>query len=302
MIRWLQSYPYFFKEALLGMRENGGVAALTIATTAVSLVFLGALWVVQLNVSALVDSWREKFQIEVFFKDTSSAGQRGAVKKMILKGEAVERAEERTSAQAMKSFRRDLGANADILDGLGDAFLPASLRITLRPASRNMANIESLVAQVRVMPGVERLRNDLAWLRKLEGAIRFLNLAAWTLSILLGLGVLFIIANTIRLTLFARKEDIAIMHLVGATDGFIKTPYVTEGVLCGVLGGAAAFLVLWLVHNVVLLPMISGYLSGDFTIQAGGWPLVFLLVGSGAVLGFLGSAVTVGHYLRKQRE
>ncbi len=302
MIRWLQSYPYFFKEALLDMRENGGVAALTIATTAVSLVFLGALWVVQLNVSALVDSWREKFQIEVFFKDTSSTGQREAVKKMILKGEAVERAEERTSAQAMKSFRRDLGANADILDGLGDAFLPASLRITLRPASRNMANIESLVAQVRVMPGVERLRNDLAWLRKLEGAIRLLNLAAWTLSILLGLGVLFIIANTIRLTLFARKEDIAIMHLVGATDGFIKTPYVTEGVLCGVLGGAVASLVLWLVHNVILLPMISGYMSGDFTIQAGGWPLGFLLVGSGAVLGFLGSAVTVGHYLRKQRE
>ncbi|MFC1491652.1 cell division protein FtsX, partial [Nitrospinota bacterium] len=174
--------------------------------------------------------------------------------------------------------------------------------VILKPASRNMANIESLMAQLRVMPGIERLRNDLVWLRRLEGAIQLLKLAVWTLSILLGLGVLFIIANTIRLTLFARKDDIAIMHLVGATDGFIITPYVTEGVLCGACGGGFAYFVLLLVYHAFFLPMLSNYLDGHILILSGGWSLGVLLVGTGAGLGFLGSTVTVGHYLRIQRE
>lgn len=301
MTRWFQSFPYFLKEALRDMRENRAVAALTVMTTTISLILLGALWIVQVNVSYLIENWRERFQVEIFFEEDTAPAQKAAIRALLTKHEAVERITERSASEALDNFRAQLGPNADVLDGLGKEVLPPSMQVILRPGSRTTTNIELLMSKVRIMPGVERLRNDLVWLRRLEGAIWLLHLAVWTVSVLLGLGVLFIIANTIRLTLFARRDDIAIMHLVGATDGFIRTPYVTEGVLCGALGGAMAYAVLLLVYHAIFLPMLSGFSGVDISIQPGGWPLGFILLGTGAGLGFLGSSFTVSHYLRKQR-
>jgi cell division transport system permease protein len=221
---------------------------------------------------------------------------------VILRSKAVERIAERSAVQALESFRIQLGPDADVLNGLGLSILPFSYRVILRSGWRTVANIESLTAQVRVMAGVERLRNDLVWLRRLDGVIHLLRLAVWTVSVLLGLGVLFIIANTIRMTLYARRDDIAVMHIVGATDGFIRTPFMTEGVLCGLFGGVFAYLVLLLVYHAFFLPMLSTYTDGSLLVQPVGWPLGLLLVGTGAGLGLAGSAITVSHYLRRQRE
>jgi len=300
--RWSQSFPYFFKEALLHMRESRAVAALTVLTTTIGLIFLGALWIVHVNVAHLTENWRERFQIEVYFKDSATSAQKEAVRKVILRSKAVERIAERSAVQALESFRNQLRPDADVLNGLGLSILPFSYRVILRSGWRTVANIESLTAQVRVMAGVERLRNDLVWLRRLDGVIHLLRLAVWTVSVLLGLGVLFIIANTIRMTLYARRDDIAVMHIVGATDGFIRTPFMTEGVLCGLFGGVFAYLALLLVYHAFFLPMLSTYTDGSLLIQPVGWPLSLLLVGTGAGLGLAGSAITVSHYLRRQRE
>ncbi|MEE9275308.1 MAG: FtsX-like permease family protein, partial [bacterium] len=154
---------------------------------------------------------------------------------------------------------------------------------------------------VRLMPGVERTRNDLLWLRRLENAIRLAGFAALTFSIILGLGVVFIIGNTIRLTLFARREEISIMHLVGASDLFIRTPYVNEGVLCGALGGLIAHLVLAAVFHGFFLPLVNRYSGEDFVILSGGWRLGLALTGIGAALGFVGSWLSVRHFLRERR-
>lgn len=302
MIRWIQTFPYFFKEALLGMRENRAISVLTVITTTISLVFLGALWIVQVNVSSLIAGWLEKFQVTVFLEDSISAGQKERVRNLIARTAAVDRVEEVTSRQALEEFRVQLGDNADVLNGLEETVLPSSFRVFLKPDRRNLEVIESLMEIVRGMPGVEQVRNDLVWLRRLEGAIHLLRLSVWTLSSLLGLGILFIIANTIRLTLFARKDDISVMHLVGATDGFIKTPYVTEGVLCGVFGGGFAYLVLWAVYYGLFEPALMGYSHKEILVRPEGWSLGIVLIGTGALLGLLGSSVTVGHYLREQRE
>ncbi|MEE9240534.1 MAG: ABC transporter permease [bacterium] len=303
MIRWLQTFPYFFKEALIDMRENRAVSTLTVVTTTISLTFLGALWIVQVNVSHLISNWLERFQVAVFLRDDVSAEQKNAVRKILAGAEAVGSVRELTSAQALAEFRRQLGKDADVLGGLEKMVLPFSFRVFLKPGWRNLDNIESLMTKVRGMPGVEQVRNDLVWLRRLEGAIQLLRLGVWTLSSLLGLGVLFIIANTIRLTLFARKDDISVMHLVGATDGFIKTPYVTEGVLCGSFGGGFAYIVLWLVYHGLFQPVLASYSGGgDILVPPEGWSLGIFLVAVGALLGLLGSSITVGRYLREQRD
>ncbi|MEK6711975.1 MAG: ABC transporter permease, partial [Nitrospinota bacterium] len=233
MVRWLQSFPYFLREALKDLRENSGGASIALATTTISLIFLGALWIVQLNVSSLVESWRERFQLTIFLSSRATPQEQEALRKAVTASPGVERVEEVSSEAALREMRGWLGQDADLVQGLDGEFLPPSLRVIFRPDQRDLAHVERLMSQVRTMAGVERTRNDLLWLRRLEGVIRLVTLAVWTLSFLLGLGVVFIIGNTIRLTLFARRDDIAIMHLGGATDLFIKTPYVTEGMLCG---------------------------------------------------------------------
>lgn len=301
MIRWLQSFPYFLREALKDLRENSGGAAIALGTTTISLIFLGALWIVQLNVSSLVESWRERFQLTIFLGVQATAEQREELRKTVLAAAGVERIEEVNSEEALREMRDWLGQDADLLRGLDGAFLPPSFRVIFRPRQRDLTHVERLMAQVRTMAGVERTRNDILWLRRLEGVIRLVTLAVWTLSFLLSLGVVFIIGNTIRLTLFARREDISIMHLVGATDLFIKTPYVAEGVMCGAAGGLLAFGVLWGVFHGLFQPIAGSMTGADFAIHAGGWRLALGLAGAGAALGFIGSAVSVRHFLRGSR-
>ncbi len=302
MFRWLQTFPYFFKEALIEMREIRAFSVLAVATTTISLIFLGALWILQINVSHLISNWLERFQVAVFLRNDISPEQKNAVRKIIAGAEAVSEVKEITSTQALEEFRAQLGRDADVLKGLEKTILPSSFRVFLKPGQRSLENIELLMERVRGMPGVEQVRNDLIWLRRLEGAIQLLRLVVWTLSSLLGLGVLFIIANTIRLTLFARKDDISVMHLVGATDGFIKTPYVTEGVLCGAFGGCFAYVVLWAVYHGVFAPALAGYSGGSILVQPEGWSLGIFLIGVGSLLGLVGSSITVGRYLRGQRD
>ncbi|MBI3128828.1 MAG: ABC transporter permease [Candidatus Tectomicrobia bacterium] len=301
MIRWLQSFPYFLREAFKDLRENAGGAAIALGTTTISLILLGALWIVQLNVAGLVDAWRERFQLTIFLGGQSTPEQRGALRKTVLAAPGVERIEEVNPEEAFREMQGWLGQDADLLRGLDRSFLPPSYRVIFRPGRRDLAHVERLMAQVRTMPGVERTRNDILWLRRLEGLIRIVTVAVWTLTFLLGLGVVFIIGNTIRLTLFARREDIAIMHLVGATDLFIKTPYVTEGALCGAAGGLLAFGVLWGVFHGLFQPIAGGATGADFAVHAGGWRLALGLVGSGMALGLIGSFVSVRHFLRGSR-
>ena len=298
MIRWFRSFPYFLRESLAGIRESGGVAVIAVATATISLVILGALWVVQVNLSALIENWRERFQLTFFLEKEISTAKKAAIRKTVLGDDNVERIEEITSDQALAEFRGRLGANADLLDGFEDSFLPSSFRVILKPERRDMAHIEALLSQVRILPGIDRVRNDLVWLRRLEGAIGLVRLSVLTISALLGLGVVFIVANTIRLTLFARRDDIAIMHLVGATDFFIKTPCLIEGVLCGFLGGALASLALWGIFHGLFVPVAGRFAGEGIPLASGGWNIGMGLILTGGALGYLGSTFSVKHFLR----
>ena len=126
MFRWLQTFPYFFKEALIDMRENRAVSVLAVATTTISLIFLGALWILQINVSHLISNWLERFQVAVFLRNDISPEQKNAVRKIIAGAEAVSEVKEITSTQALEEFRAQLGRDADVLKGLEKTILPSS--------------------------------------------------------------------------------------------------------------------------------------------------------------------------------
>ncbi|MFQ5894394.1 MAG: permease-like cell division protein FtsX [Nitrospinota bacterium] len=297
-MRWLRSLPFFLGQALAGMRQNPGVSALAVGTTAVALLILGAFWLVLVNLSGLVEGWGERFQVAVYLRDDAGAKERRAVERMIRREPLVGRLRYISKKEALREFRKRLGEDSAILEGLVKNPLPASYRARFRDGADRGERMAALARRLAAAPGVERVVYDRQWLRKLEDAIGLIRLAAGVLSAVFGLGVVFIISNTIRLTLYARQEEIAIMHLVGATEGFIRTPFVLEGMIHGALGALVALAGAAGGYYLLLLPGVELVLGGAVELRFFGRELALGMVGGGALLGALGSFLSLGRFLR----
>jgi cell division transport system permease protein len=197
--------------------------------------------------------------------------------------------------QALNEFRRQFPAEDYLLDGLGDNPLPASLVIGLAPAYRSSAYVKQWAEHLKNFPGVAHVQYSREWLDNVSTLLSYLELAAAAVGIVLSVASVTIIANTIRLTLYARRDEIEIMRLIGATGAFIKVPYVIEGALLGMLGAVLSIgllkgmLALVQLHLGTPGPVLGvqaslGFLP--FAVSAG-------IVGGGLALGCIGSLVSL---------
>jgi len=151
--------------------------------------------------------------------------------------------------EALEEFKQQLGSDVDLLEVLEENPLPASLRLRLQEDARTSEKLELLAAWIREMPSVEEVRYGDLWVQRLERYVQVFLLLDLIVGIVVAISALFVISNTVRLTVLARQRTIEIMRLVGATDWFIRTPFVVEGALQGAMAGAIAMSVLWTVHH-----------------------------------------------------
>jgi cell division transport system permease protein len=190
--------------------------------------------------------------------------------------------------QALERAKRDLGEFQDVFEG---NFLPGSLDIRLREGHRDPATVRRIADTLQTLEFVDDVRYGEEWVDKLY---RIRNIAA-AAGAVLGLAfagvAVIIIGATIRMAVLARSREIAIMRLVGATDSFIRRPFLIEGFFKGVLGGTLALLGTWLASTLI----------SEAFIQTEFFPASVALLGilGGAVIGILGSALSVGRHLRK---
>ena len=187
---------------------------------------------------------------------------------------------------------------AGILEGLKDNPLPASLEVKLRPQFGRAGNIEDLSGRLERLPGVDEVHYGRRWVAKLKIFVEVIKLVGITVGGLLLFATIFVISNTIKLTFYSRQEELEIMRLVGATDFFIKTPFLIEGLLHGLGGallaaGGLSLLMLFLFSHLDL-PLRLAILPGSLTpVQ-----IVTGFLGLGLILGALGSTVSLRRFLR----
>jgi cell division transport system permease protein len=268
------------------------VNAVSVGTIAVSLFVLGAFLAVAGALAGLVTRWTETVQVIVYLEDGLERRVRESLENRLRDDPAVASLLHVSRELALQRFRtmfRDLGS---LPEDLGENPFPASLEVTLRPERQSPAEVERLAKAFGGVPGVREIQYDLLWIERLSTGVRLVRAVGAFLGGVLVLAAVFTISNVIRLTIYAREDELDIMRLVGATRAYVKGPFVTEGVIQGGLGGLVAALLLWTAHSWLartlatsdLLPHASLALSPSIGV---------VLVALGMVVGLAGSLISL---------
>lgn len=300
VVNVFESPLYMVRRALRNMRQSPMLCAAAVGTMTVSLLLVAFFALIVLNVQRLTTEWSREIQVLVYLDQVPEERQLQSWIGDLRQRPEVEGVTFVSRREAFERFRQRLQQDADLLDGLDPEFLPASLEISLVEEHRSQAGVEALVGALKKNPDFGDLRYGQDWLERFESFLRLLKVAGAFLGAFLLFAALFIVANTIKLTLYARRDELEVMALVGATPLFIKAPFLLEGALQGALGGALALGSAYLVFHLSLQEGLQAILltSGlaGITFLPLSWQL--LLLAAGVFLGTFGSLLALRRLVR----
>jgi cell division transport system permease protein len=242
---FFRALGYFFQEALTSLWRSRLMNALSVGTIAVSLFVLGAFLAVANSLNEVVTRWTQKVQVVFFLEDGIEDRVRESLQNRLKDDPAVESQVLVSRAEALDRFRALFRDMRSLPEDLGENPFPASLEVTLKAGHQSPAEVERLVSTFEKVPGVREAQYDLLWIDRLATGVRLVRGAGAFLGGILVLAGIFTISNVIRLTVYAREDELDIMRLVGATQAYVKGPFVAEGMIQGGLGGLLAVLLLW---------------------------------------------------------
>lgn len=238
---------YLFRQAMAGLRANRMVQVIGIGTMTVSLLIFGFFLLLFANLNTWVRGWGDSLFASVYIRNDAGEAAKGQVEALIASFEGAECVRTVSSDEGMQLLKRALGDQREILDRLPDPnALPTALDVVFRAAEVDGTDLLEFKRRVEALPGVDEVVLSEDWRGRAHGVLDVLRVGGGVLGGLLGVGVLFIVVNTIKLTIYSRREEIEILKLVGATDWFVKTPFLLEGLTQGILSGAAALGILYL--------------------------------------------------------
>ena len=287
---------YFVKETYKSIRRNGFMSFASISTVAVSLLVLGMFLMIFLNTNNLAQYLESQVQVSVYMQDSATAKELASVKDKLTKMPGVVKVTQVSKQQALERFKKRLGDQQQLLSSLGkENPFPNSFEIQVDSPER----IKVLIPQIGELPKVETAKFGQEVVEHLFQLTKILRFGGIILVVFLAMATLFIISNTIRLTVFARRKEVIIMKYVGATDWFIRWPFLLEGMTLGFCGAVVASLFINSIYS-GLLERIHATLA--FLPLLPTYPLllyvdVFLLV-AGTGIGALGSYISLRKFLQ----
>lgn len=287
---------YFFMEAIKSIRRNGLMSIASISTVAVALLVLSMFLVMVLNVNHMTETIESQVQISVYMEDTATQEQLEATNKKIAALQGVTKVTFINKKQALDEFRKRLGEQQTLLESLGETNpLPNSFDVHVDKPE----NLKLVAAHINTLDLVESTRFGQETIEPLFKFTYIVRVAGVVLIVFLTFATLFIIANTIRLTVFARRKEVSIMKYVGATDSFIRWPFVIEGMLLGLFGAILSCILVNIVYSISVTQI---HASLAFLPILPKQPLMTIItcvtVVLGMVIGAAGSCISLKKFLR----
>ncbi len=288
---------FFISDAIAAIRGNLATTILTSVTLAFSLAICCFFFIVFINLGSFFSSWGNDAYAIAYIDDSNSTSDIKGLQKQLLRIKGVKGASYVSKAAAMHELKEGLKGHSGVLEGMDKGILPASFAISLRGRSMEPDEILKVIKRIKSLPWVEELQYSQEWARKFYGIFRFFELTALIIGAVLGAAAVFVITNTIRLTVYARREEIEVLRLVGASDTFISLPFLIEGLIEGAMGGVLASI---LVFAVLLLLRynVPDYLAFILDIPVSVLVIFVLTTLIGTLIGAVGSIISTGRFLK----
>jgi cell division transport system permease protein len=292
---WFDHHLYSFMASLGRLARRPWSTVLTVGVMAVALALPLGLWLVLGNVARLSGDVQRAREITVFLKPAIGVAQAQALAARLRARDDIGGVTVRTPQQGLADLRANgLG---EAIDAAGENPLPYVLVVT--PAGDETL----LAAGLAQLPEAELVQHDTQWRERLDGWLRFGGRVAWVLAFLLGLGALLVVGNTVRLDIQSRREEIGVLQLLGATDGFIRRPFLYLGAWYGIAAGAIALALLAGAGHALREPLadLAASYGSHFELTGFTPPLALAVLAGALALGWLGASFVTGHYLRQTR-
>lgn len=289
-------FLYFLREGVKSIFLHGFMSFAAVSVILACLIIIGSFMLLTMNVSMIIAEAETSTEMVAFVDDSLSLPEARSIGSKINKIENVSKSEFVSSEQAFEEYARELGEDSYLLEGLeGEKVLRHRYRVYIEDVSLTSATAE----RIRKIPGIVKVNASLEISQSIMNMKKVVSAVTYILAaILVGVSV-FIISNTVKLTTFDRREEIAIMKMVGAANAFIRWPFVFEGFILGTFGGALAFVGQWAIYEYAVRK-ISDALSIinliDFHNIA--VPMLILFILAGFLVGIGGSVLTIRKFMR----
>ena len=283
--------PHSLREALLGFRRAPLLTGVAIAMITLSLLVVGLFGITAHNIRVVLDRVESRVEIVAYLRDDATPEAVNELRSAIAERPEVRRVLYISRDQALEIARRELGEVQSLFAGLDTNPLPASLEVQLRPGQRSPEAVRTIAERFEAYTIVEDVRYGSEWLDKVFLLRKVAGAAAVVLGTAFAAVAALIIGAAVRMAIFARREEISIMRQVGATDGFIRRPFLLEGLITGTAGALIALVGTYMVHRVLSRTVFELAWLPDLWIVGG--------IAAGAFLGVLASSVSVRRHLRE---
>lgn len=281
------------------LKSNKQVSLVTIATIAIAFSILGLFLIIFVNLNVFLFTWSKEVQLIVYLDDSVSAKERQVIEKTLSRNPDVESISYISREMAWESFKNTFSARTDFLKTLEFNPLPASYNLQFKQSSERVEKIRKFAEETRKLKGVESIEYGEKWIARFENFMIFLRVFLLAIGGFLSLGLIFIVANTIKLSVYSRQDEIELMLMVGATHGYIKTPFLLEGLTQGFSGALISIVVIKLIHLQMKLQFQDTIESivrgGDFLFISSTY--VFIMFAASMFVGLLGSYVSIHQFL-----
>ena len=289
----------FFKRAIDDIIKNRFLNLVTIITISLSILIASAFILFFVNTGDVINSWKRGLRIMAYLKPGISDSELEVIKKKIRSLDDVDTLRFISKQEALSRLKTQMKNQASLFANLTRNPLPDSFEIRMTAAIESWQKIDALANRIESMPQIDEVEYGQRWVGRFAHIISLFRLAGYAMGTLFFMATIFIVANTIRLVIYTRREEVEIMRLVGATDNFIKVPFYFEGLIQGALGAVIGLAMLYIAFIFVSSNIEKGFFPGLFRFHflSPGMLLGILLVSM--LVGWLGCFISLKQFLKQ---
>lgn len=288
----------FIKRAIQDILGNRFLNMVTVITIALSILIVSSFTLFFINATDVMDVWKKGIRIMAYLKPEHDRKNLADIRQTIQSIAGVQEAIFISKDEALNLLKTQMHRQASLFENLKENPLPDAFEVRIIPASQRGEEVEMLAARIESLPEIEEVEYGQSWVGKFTSIINLFRLAGYAIGALFFMAAVFIVANTIRIVLYSRREEIEIMRLVGAADGFIKTPFYIEGLILGALGGIIGTSALFLIFLLISANVQQSLAAGMFQLRFLSMKSTFGILAGSMFAGWLGCYLSLKQFLK----